>query len=328
VKSVPARDIRALPKTDLHLHFQGSVRISTLRELAAKHGCELPPGLDGDRYVWNDFIDFIRQYGHVCGAVREPDDYRRVAIEICEDLAPQGVRYAEVTLTSRDPSATAAALDGFDEGFERSGVRCRLVLDHVRGFSIDEGERVLEIALAYRDRGVVAIGLGGPEHLSGAPVASIFEKAIAEGLHSVPHAGEAMGPDSIREALHLLRAERLGHGFRVLEDDDLVAEVRERTIPLEVCPTSNVATRIVDRLDNHPLPRLIDAGFVVTLNSDDPAMFASPVLGEYAAARSVFGMPDEALAAIARAGVQASYADESTKRQMTDGIDAWIREEA
>lgn len=322
------RDLRALPKTDLHLHFQGSVRVATLRDFASKHGCELPPGLDGDRYVWQDFIDFIRQYGHVCNAVREPDDYRRVAVEICEDLAPQGVRYAEVTLTTREPTPVAAALDGFDEGFERFGVRCRLVIDHVRGFPIEEAERVLDVALAYRERGVVAIGLGGPEAQPGAPVASIFRRALAEGLHSVPHAGEAMGPESIREAIDLLGAERLGHGFRVLEDDALTEEVRERGIPLEVCPTSNVATRIVDRLDNHPLPRLIDAGMIVTLNSDDPAMFASPVLGEYEEARSVFGLPDGSLAALARAGVQASYADERTKRQMTEGIDAWIREEA
>jgi adenosine deaminase len=322
------RDLRALPKTDLHLHFQGSVRVATLRDLTAKHGCDLPPGLDGDRYTWKDFTDFIRQYGVVCNAVREPGDYERVAVEICDDLSRQGVRYAEVTLTTRDASAVAASLDGFDEGFERFGVRCRLVLDHVRGFPVESAERVLELALAHRDRGVVAIGLGGPEAQPGAPAASVFQRALAEGLHSVPHAGEAMGPESIREALDLLGAERLGHGFRVLEDEALTAEVRERGIPLEVCPTSNVATRIIDRLEEHPLPRLIEAGVVVTLNSDDPAMFASPVLGEYEVARTIFGMPDEALAALARAGVQASYADERTKQDMERGIDAWIREEA
>jgi adenosine deaminase len=298
-----------------------------LRALASKYGTKLPDALEGDRYTWNDFIDFIRQYGAVCNALREPADYRRVAIEICEDLAPQGARYAEVTLTTRDPSAAAAALDGFEEGSERFGVRCGLVLDVVRGFPIEDAERVLQVALAYRDRGVVAIGLGGPEAQPGASVASIFERALAEGLHSVPHAGEAMGPESVREALDLLGAERIGHGFRVLEDEALTAEVVERRIPLEVCPTSNVALRLVDRLEDHPLPRLIDAGLFVTINSDDPAMFASPVLGEYQAARDVFGMSDEALAALAQAGVQASYADDETKRQMTEGINAWIQEE-
>jgi adenosine deaminase len=328
------RDLRTLPKTDLHLHFQGAVRVATLRDLAAKHSCELPPGLDGDRYSWNDFIDFLRQYGMVSGAVRDADDYERVAVEICEDLAAQGVHYGEVTLTvvgdamrSGDWfSSTSAALDGFEEGFDRFGVRCALVLDHVRGFPLEYAERLLEVAVRYRDRGVVALGLGGPEAQSGEPVASVFRKAIDEGLHSVPHAGEAMGPASIREALDLLGAERLGHGFRVLEDADLTSEVRERQIPLEVCPTSNVATRIVDVLHNHPLPQLIDAGLVVTLNSDDPAMFASPVLGEYEAGRTTFGLSDESLAALARAGVRASYADGGTKRQMEAGIDAWIAE--
>lgn len=322
------RDLRTLPKTDLHLHFQGAVRVTTLRDLASKHGCDLPPGLDGDRYTWKDFYDFIQQYGNVCNALRDPSDYARVAVEICEDLAPQGVRYAEVTLTTRDDAPVSAALDGFDEGFDRFGVRCALVLDHVRGFPIEYAERLLEVAQRYRDRGVVAIGLGGPEAQSGEPVAAVFRKAIDAGLHSVPHAGEAMGPASIREALDLLGAERLGHGFRVLEDGALTDEVRERGIPLEVCPTSNVATRIVDTLDNHPLPRLIDAGLTVTLNSDDPAMFNSPVLGEYDVARNIFGMPDEALAALARAGVQASYADGGTKQAMDRDIEAWIREEA
>ncbi len=326
--SLTARDLRTLPKTDLHLHFQGSVRIATLREFAAKHGTELPPGLEGDSYSWNDFIDFIRQYGIVCSALQEPADFARVATEICEDLAPQGVRYAEVTLSTRSRSDVSAALDGFDEGFDRFGVRCRLVLDHVRGFPVEFAEQTLDAALAYKDRGVVAIGLGGPEQVPGASAAPVFKKGIDAGLHSVPHAGEAAGPESIREAIDLLGAERIGHGFRILEDEALVDEVRDRGIALEVCPTSNVALRLIDSLDAHPLPRLIDAGLTVTLNSDDPAMFGSSALGEYEAARGAFGMPDEALAALARAGVQASYADEDIKRQMLEGIDAWIREEA
>jgi adenosine deaminase len=326
------RDLRTLPKTDLHLHFQGAVRPATLRDLAAAHGVALPRGLDGERYVWNDFLDFIDQYGTVCSAFRCPADFRRVATEICEDLVGQGVRYAEVTLTVRGyavvhddwSGAVSAALDGFDEGFERFGVRCNLVLDHVRGSEVEHAERLLEVARAYRERGVVAIGLGGSEMRSGADAADVFRRAKDEGLHSVPHAGEAMGVDSIREAIDLLGAERLGHGFRVLEDDDLTTEIRERGIVLEVCPTSNVATRVVESLDVHPLPRLMAAGLHVTLNSDDPAMFASPVLGEYEVGRRVFGLPDQTLAALARAGVAASYAPDDLTDEMFRGIDAWM----
>jgi adenosine deaminase len=329
------RGLVSLPKTDLHLHFQGAVRISTLRDLASKYGRDLPPGLEGDRYTWRDFFDFLTQYGVVAGSLREPDDYRRVALEICEDQAEQGVRYAEVTLSTVGQALqtgdwhgpVAAALDGFDEGFDRFGVRCRLVLDHPRGFPIEYAQQLLDTALAYRDRGVVGLGLAGPEAQSGAPVAAVFERAIAEGLHSLPHAGEAMGPESIREALELLGAERLGHGFRILEDDDLVDEVSERRIPLEVCPTSNAVLGFVASIDQHPLPKLLERGLVVTLNSDDPAMFASPVIGEYAVARSVFGLDDPGLAALARAGVAASYADDELKAEMAAGIDRWLEQE-
>jgi adenosine deaminase len=327
------RDLVRLPKTDLHLHFQGAVRVSTLRDLATKYGRDLPSGLAGDRYTWRDFFDFLVQYGVVAGSLQQPADYHRVALEICEDQASQGVRYAEVTLSIVGHAMAhgdwdgpvAAALDAFEEGFDRFGTTCRLVLDHPRGFPIEYAEGVLDTSITHRDRGVVGIGLGGPEAQSGAPVAAVFQRALAEGLHSLPHAGEAMGPESIREALDLLGAERLGHGFRILEDADLVEEVRERGVPLEVCPTSNVALRIVSSIDEHPLPQLIDAGLVVTLNSDDPAMFSSPVLGEYEVARRVFGVDDEGLAGLARAGVRASYADEVTKQQMESGIDEWLK---
>jgi len=325
------RDVIRLPKADLHVHFQGSIRPSTVRELAAKHGCELPPGLDGDVYRWSSFADFITQYGFVCRTLREPEDYRRAALEIAADEAGEGVRYAEVTLTvpgERDPdpwrSAIAAALDGFAEAQDRYGIVSRLVLDHVRGWPLVHAEALLETALAFGDRGVVALGLGGLEARPGEPVASVFGRAIAEGLHSVPHAGEAEGPLSIREALDLLGAERLGHGIRVLDDPDLTDEVRERRIPLEVCPTSNVATRLVERIEDHPLPRLVDAGLVVTLNSDDPAMFSSPVAGEYRTAREVFGYDDDALAGFARSSIEASFAGDDLKRRLIDEIEEWL----
>ncbi|MGH2759074.1 MAG: adenosine deaminase [Actinomycetota bacterium] len=329
------RDLSSLPKTDLHVHFQGSVRVSTLRELAEKRGTALPPGLDGDRYAWKDFFDFLTQYGMVTRAIEEPDYIRRVAVEICEDEAADGVRYAEVTLSVVGQTfrtgdwfgPVAAALDGFEEGFDRFGTRCRLVLDHPRGFPVAYAEQLLDVAVAYRDRGVVALGLAGPEAQSGADLGPVFRRAIDHGIHSVPHAGEAMGPESIREAIDILGAERIGHGFRIIEDADLVAEVARRAIPLEVCPTSNVVLGNVGSYEEHPLPRLIDAGLVVTLNSDDPAMFSSPVTGEYEAARRVFGLDDHRLADLARAGVRASYADDAMKQTLQREIDRWLEED-
>src|SRR5438132_3230083 len=213
----PVRDLAALPKVDLHAHFQGSVRIATLRELADATGRSLPPGLVGDRYTWRDFFDFLTQYGIVSGAVMAANAYFRVAQEICEDYAAQGVPYAEVTLSLTGQALATndwdgpliAALDGFDAGRETFGTQCRVIVDHPRGFPIEYATQLLDTALRHRDRGVVALGLAGPEAQSGAPVAEVFLRAIDEGLHSVPHAGEATGPDSIREAIDLLGAERI-----------------------------------------------------------------------------------------------------------------------
>ena len=328
------RDLATLPKVDLHAHFQGSVRVSTLRELAATHGTDLPPGLVGERYRWRDFFDFLTQYGIVSGTIMAADAYFRIAYEIAEDYAAQGVPYAEVTLsltgqsltTSDYDSPIGAVLDGFEAGREAFGTQCRVIVDHPRGFPISYADQLLDAALRHRGRGVVALGLAGPEAQSGAPVAEVFLRAIDEGLHSVPHAGEATGPDSIREAIDLLGAQRIGHGIRAVEDEDLLVQLRDTRIPLEVCPTSNVVLGNVASYDAHPLPRLMDAGVIVTLNSDDPAMFHSNLVGEYEVARDVFGLSDGQLADLARAGVRASFADDTLKQEMEDDIDRWLAE--
>ena len=156
-------------------------------------------------------------------------------------------------------------------------MRCRLILDHSRRRPYELAEQTLALAVRYRDRGVVGFGLGGPEHgYPPEPYAPLFLEAIDNGLHSVPHAGEEAGPASIRGALDALHAERLGHGVRILEDPDLVAEVAERRIPLEVCPSVNVTTGVFPSLAEHPLPRLLEAGLVVTLNADVPGHARRP----------------------------------------------------
>jgi adenosine deaminase len=328
------RDLKALPKVDLHAHFQGSVRLSTLRELVEQTGRDLPASLVGDRYEWKDFFDFLSQYGVVAGAVMAGDAYFRVAYEICEDYAAQGVPYAEVTLSLTGQSIATgdmdaplvAALEGFQAGRETFGTHCQLIVDHPRGFPIEYAEQLLDAALRHRDDGVVALGLAGPEAQSGAPVAEVFKRARAEGLHSVPHAGEATSAASIREALDMLMPERIGHGIKAVEDEALLVELRDLGIPLEVCPTSNVVLGNVTSYDDHPLLRLIEAGVTVTLNSDDPAMFHSNLLEEYDVARNVFGLPDESIAVIARAGVRASFASDTLKQEMEMGIDEWLGE--
>ncbi len=240
--------------------------------------------------------------------------------------------YAEVTFTLTGHAILAndwdmpvnRVLEGFADGERDFGTRCRLVLDCVHGFPLELAQSTLASALRHRNDGVVALGLGGDENQPVDQLGPVFAKARDEGLHSVPHAGETAGAGNIRRALDLLGAERIGHGIRALEDGDLVAELRERQIPLEVCPTSNVATGVVRTLDEHPFPGLRDAGLTVTLNSDDPGMFASPLAGEYEVARTVFGLDDAALADLAKAGIAAAFLDDGTKAELTGAVDAWL----
>ncbi len=331
------RSLLGLPKAHLHVHLEGTIRPATLVDIAARHGVAAPLGAqDGARYAFRDLASFFVDYQRVRDCLNDADDFRRIAYELCQDEAAQGVRYAEVTFSPAYHALrlgdwdmpVATILEGFAQGESDFGIKCRLILDHSRRRSYELAEQTLAAAVRFRDRGVIGLGLGGPEaDYPPEPFAPLFLRALDAGLHSLPHAGEEAGPASIRGALSALRAERLGHGVRVLEDADLVAEVRERRIPLEVCPTINVTTGIFSSLHEHPLPKLLDAGLVVTLNADVPAMTASPVAQEYAHARATVGLDDATLAQIARASVGSSYLDNSAKQSIAGEIDEWLAAE-
>jgi len=328
------RDLVELPKVDLHVHIEGSMRASTVVDLAARHDVSLPEGLREGRYEFRDFRHFIDEWVAGLQCLQGPGDFRRIAYELCEDEATQGVRYAEVSFSLPEHGSrlgdwdgpVLAVLEGFADGERDFGIRCRPYVDVVRGLPMELSRVAMEAAVRHREDGVIGIGLGGEEKHVPELYADIFREARANGLHAFAHAGETAGPASIRGALDALGAERIGHGIRCLEDPSLVEELRDRGIALEVCPTSNVKTKVVPAFAEHPLPRLIEAGLAVTLNSDDPSMFAAPLAGEYELARSVFGLGDEALAHLARAGVRASFADETTKAGLEREIGSWLSE--
>ncbi|MGW5685475.1 adenosine deaminase [Nonomuraea sp. NPDC003754] len=309
----PVRDIALLPKAHLHVHLESTVRPATLRDLGVQ--ARRPDVFAGFR----PFADFNAQ---VRGALRTPDHFRRIAREFCADEAAQGTRYAEVTFTAAahgerlgDPEMPLlAVLEGLAEGEAEHGITCRLILDHSRRRPAERLWQTLKLATAHDE--VIAIGLAGDESFPLAPFADVLEVAREAGLHLVHHAGETAGPDSLREALDVGHAERIGHGIRVLEDPDLVAELRERRVPLEVCPFSNVLLGIVPSRAEHPLPRLREAGLVVTLNTDGE----TSLLREYADARD----SDETLAELAAATVAASFAPEALKAELLQGIAAWL----
>ena len=326
------RDLRALPKVELHVHLEGSMRATTVVEFAERYGVELPDGLRDGRYVFRDFRHFIDEWVAGLRCLRSPEDFRRIALEFCEDQADEGIRYQEVFFSLPDHAGKIrdwdetleAVLDGFAEGARRFGVRTGLLVDVVRGIDMRLSRRAMKVAARHGDAGVLGLTLGGEEEFAPEPYAEIFADARAAGLRSVPHAGETRGPASIRGAVGALGADRIAHGIRALEDAALVDLLIHRGIALDVCPTSNLRTRSVPSLAEHPLPAMLEAGLTCTVGSDDPSMFGSRLTGEYEVCRSVFGFDDEAIAALALAGVGASFADEGTKQGLAAEIRAWI----
>lgn len=307
------------------------MRPNTVVELAERYGVELPEGLRDGRYDFRDFRHFIDEWVAGLACLREPQDFHRIALEFCEDEAAQGVRYAEVSFSLPDHAERfddwdgpmRGVLEGLAEG-ERFGISCRVYVDVVRGIGMAVSRRAMETAAAYVEDGVIGIGLGGEERFPPEPYAEIFREGRARGLRSIPHAGETHGPGSIRGAIEALGADRIGHGIRILEDPALVEEVLARGIGLDVCPTSNVMTRSVPSMVEHPLGAMLDAGLRCTLASDDPSMFHSGLAAEYETCRRVMGFDDERIETLARNGVRASFADEAMKTDLEREIDAWL----
>jgi adenosine deaminase len=318
----PQRDLRALPKAHLHTHLESTVRPQTVVEWG---GTPLAAGAFADEPIYPDFRAFGDERALVRGLLRTPEQFRRVAYEFCQDEAAQGVRYAEVTFTAASHGERVgdlrmpleAVLDGLEQGERDFGLRTRVLLDHSRRRPVERLAQTIDLALTCER--VVGVGLAGDESHPLAPFARELDRARAEGLHLVHHAGEAAGAASVREALSVGHAERLGHGIRVLEDPALVESLRERGVPLEVCPSSNVMLSLVGSWAEHPLPRLMEAGLTVTLNTDGEC----PLAGEYEAARRVFGFGDAVLADLARASVLAGFAPAELKAEILASIADW-----
>ncbi len=307
-----------MPKAELHVHLEGSIRPDTLLTLSRRHGVDLgvsdAAGLR-DLYQFRDFRHFIELYGTVIEALRAPEDFALITEELGRSAAAQGIRYLEATFTAQSHYRTKGIpydemLDALAEGAAAAraatGVEMRFILDHCRGFSLEECQETAEWCVAGRDRGVVALGLAGYEP---GGMAAEYAEAIrwvqARGVAFVPHAGEAAGPESVWDVLEF-DPPRIGHGFRAADDPALVAELRRRGTVLEICPTSNVCTASVPTLAAHPLRRLWDAGVPITLNSDDPPMFNTTLVDEYALAMADFGFTPADLAQASRTAMGAA----------------------
>ncbi|MCX5400085.1 adenosine deaminase [Streptomyces sp. NBC_00102] len=327
--------IAGLPKAELHVHHVGSASPRIVAELAAHHpDSKVPsdPEALADFFTFTDFGHFIDVYLSVVDLVRTPEDVRLLTYEVARDMARQNIRYAELTVTPYSSVRRGIPEQGFMEAIEDArkaaeaefGTVLRWCFDIPGEAGLVSAEETARLALDLRPEGLVSFGLGGPEVGVDRPqFKPYFDRAIAAGLHSVPHAGETTGPQTVWDALTALRAERIGHGTTSVQDPALLQHLAERRIPLEVCPTSNIATRAVADLDAHPIKEMVAAGVLVTVSSDDPPMFGTDLNNEYAVAARLLELDERGIAELAKNSVEASFMEPAGKRKLAAEIDTY-----
>ena len=335
--------IARLPKAELHVHHVGSASPRIVSELAERHPGTVPSDPEELRrfFEFRDFAHFVEVYLAVVDLVRTPEDIRYLTHEIGREMATgQSLRYAELTCTPYtsvlpDHDGRGMPIEAYTEAIEDArlaverdfGLVLRWIYDIPGESGVPAADATLRYALDHRPEGLVGFGLGGPEiGVSRPQFQPHFDAARAAGLHSVPHAGETTGPETVWHALRLLGAERIGHGTSSAQDPTLLAHLAETGVPLEVCPSSNVATRAVASLDEHPIRAFRDAGVTITVNSDDPPMFGTTLNREYEIAAGLLDLDEAGVADLARAAVRASFAEDAVQQRLLGEIDAYVAE--
>ncbi len=336
------RSVRALPKAHLHLHFTGSMRHTTLVELAGRDGIVLPDALVEDwppRLSAADekgWFRFQRLYDVARSVLRTESDVRRLVLEAAEDDVADGGRWLEIQV---DPSGYATrfggitaftdlVLDAVRDASARTGLGIAVVVAANRTRHPLDARTLARLAAQYAGRGVVGFGLSNDERRGRtSDFAAAFAIAERAGLVLTPHGGELLGADSVRACLEVLHADRLGHGVRVSEDPELLDRVVAAGVALEVCPVSNVALGVYSDLTSVPLPQLLDAGATVALGADDPLLFGSRLASQYATMRAAHELSDDRLAELARMSVRASRAPQEDQARMLADIDGWLADD-
>lgn len=336
-----------LPKVHLHCHLEGTLRAATFVELAAKHGVATsyrpardeayepaaagaPPPIE-DVYRFENFGEFLLTFAAVSRSMRDPEDYARLAREFAQDALAQNVMYGELFISPSvwqffhkdiDLRACVEAIRAaLDDATASTDARFELIVDLTRNFGVESAMRTAAFAADLTDLGVIGIGLGGDEAKYPAALYSdAFAFARSRGLHTVAHAGEAAGAQSVRDAVEILQVERIGHGVRALEDPDLVRLLANRAVPLEICPTSNFLTGVASRERPHPMLELDAAGCLVTVDADDPALFGTSISAEYDYVASIAGYAT--VARFVSNAIEASFASQERKTRMRERLRA------
>lgn len=314
--------IDSLPKSELHLHLEGSIQAATASTLMARHGVKATEQEVRQLYAFRNFAEFLETFKRLTSFLREPQDYALAAHDLGEQLLAQNVVYAEVTLSvgvmllrKQKPGANFEAVLRAVEPFEHRGLRFRWVFDAVRQFGAEAAMAVVEAAKNCASKAIVAFGIGGDElQVPTEAFREVYDRAAELGLHRLIHAGEIGGPEKIREALELFGVERIGHGIAAIKDPALMDLLAERKIPLEICPQSNIRTGGLARqlarddaqIEDHPLPNLFRHGIPIVLSTDDPALFDTTLRGEYANAARM-GLQESELQQICDMGFQYAF---------------------
>ena len=323
------RSVFTLPKAHLHAHLILSARPETTRELADLYGVDLT-----DAWTFGSLPEFIVRGAVAFDVIRTPDDLARLCREFVEDEAAQGVAYTEpmigVYFFARQfglsPEEVFAIQDeALRAATAATGVQVGYMFGILRHDSPEDAEAIARFAAERAERGVAALGVAGDELIpSLASFRRAFEIAREAGLLVVPHAGETGGPESVREALDLLKPDRIAHGVQAVEDADVLRRLADEGVTCDVCPTSNIKLGVCSEIEAHQLPTMLAAGVPITINADDQLFFGPKVAEEYALVRSAFALKDEQLAEIARTSARASGAPAETVARMLGGIDAWL----
>jgi adenosine deaminase len=320
-----------IPKAELHVHLEGTAPPALIRRLAERNSLPVPTGVfkSDDEFEWSDFLHFLRTYDLAASVIRTPEDYRDVTFEYLSSCAAEGAIYVEL-IASPDHAAAVGLSDadhyggiaqGIDDAREAHGIEARIVVAAVRNLGVEAAETIARRHADDRHPYVVGFNLVGDEAAWSASLfARAYEIAAGSGLGCSVHAGEHDGPDSVRAALEL-PIDRMSHGVRAIEDPELVAELAERGIVLEVCPSSNVATGVFPSYADHPLGALREAGVRVTLGSDDPPYFGCSIASEYAVARDYHGFEEEELVKVTRLAVEAGFAEDAVKEGLHAKLD-------
>jgi adenosine deaminase/aminodeoxyfutalosine deaminase len=328
--------LRGLPKAELHLHLEGTIKPETLIELSSRHD-EQPLTLEQARalYQYEDFLGFLMSFKAVTERLKGPEDYELITYNMIRELARQGVVHAEVYVSfgiihywkKTDVEPFVEAIErGRERGEKEFGTTLLWIVDAVRHFGVEEGARVFRRAAELREKypSIVGIGIGGDEARGPADqFRELYQEARAAGLRLTAHAGESVGPESIWSAINI-GAERIGHALAAQRDSDLVEVLAQKQIPLEINITSNVKTGCCKGFDVHPVREYFESGLMITLNSDDPPMFGSDLLGEYVLAQQRYGFTMEQMRELAANAVEASFLDPARKLKLLQRVEQYV----